>query len=69
MAMPKQIFSDKDFKSLIGKAIECRVSRIDDKVKLKLRTPKMLYVFVTSKEEADSLLKDIKVQVREIKQK
>ncbi|MCP8308601.1 MAG: hypothetical protein H3Z53_11885 [archaeon] len=65
--MPKQIFSAEDFKSLSENAVECRVLRMDDKVKLKLRTPKMLYVFITSKEEADNLLKDIKVEVKEIK--
>ncbi|MGQ9468905.1 MAG: hypothetical protein ACUVTD_03645 [Nitrososphaerales archaeon] len=65
--MPKQIFNVEDFKSFLEKAVECRVVRLDDKVKLKLRTPKMLYVFITSKEEADDLLKDIKVEVREIK--
>jgi len=67
VAMPKQIFSAEDFKRLSEKAIECRVLRMDDKVKLKLRTPKMLYIFITSKEEADDLLKGIKVEVREIK--
>ena len=65
--MPKQIFSAEDFKSLSEKAVECRVLRMDDKVKLKLRTPRMLYVFITSKEEADNLLKNIKVEVMEIK--
>jgi hypothetical protein len=65
--MPKQIFNAEDFKKLSEKAVECRVLRIDDKVKLKLRTPKMLYVFITSKGEADNLLKGIKVEVREIK--
>jgi len=65
--MPKQIFSAEDFKNLSEKASECRVLRMDEKTKLKLRTPKMLYVFITSKEEADDLLKDIKVEVRKIK--
>ncbi|MCP8313355.1 MAG: hypothetical protein H3Z53_03130 [archaeon] len=65
--MPKQIFSAEDFKRFSEKAVECLVLRMDDKVKLKLRTPKMLYVFITSKEEADILLKGIKVEVREIK--
>jgi len=66
MDMPKQIFSAEDFKIHLEKAVECRVFRMDDKVKLKLRTPKMLYVFITSKEEADKLLKGIKVEVKEI---
>jgi hypothetical protein len=64
--MPKQIFNVEDFKKLLEKAKECRVLRKDDKVKLKLRSPKTLYVFITSKEEADDLLKNIKVEVKEI---
>ncbi|MEM3437464.1 MAG: hypothetical protein QXP55_02870 [Nitrososphaerales archaeon] len=64
--MPKQIFNAEDFKKLLEKAKECRVLRMGDKVKLKLRTPKMLYTFITSKEEASNLLKDIKVEVKEI---
>ncbi|NWG08914.1 MAG: hypothetical protein HXX80_01135 [Nitrososphaerales archaeon] len=64
--MPKQIFSVEDFKILLEKAIECRVLRMDDKVKLKLRTSKMIYVFITSKEEADRLLNEVKVEVKKI---
>jgi hypothetical protein len=65
--MPKQIVNVEDFKKLLEKAVECRVLRMGDKAKLKLRTKKMLYVFITSKEEADKILKDIKIEVKEIK--
>ncbi|MEM2873443.1 MAG: hypothetical protein QXD82_04645 [Nitrososphaerales archaeon] len=65
--MPKQIVNIEDFKKLLEKAVECRVLRMGDKTKLKLRTKKMLYVFITSKEEADKILKDIKIEVKEIK--
>ncbi|MGB9659740.1 MAG: hypothetical protein ACPLY9_04375 [Nitrososphaerales archaeon] len=65
--MPKQILNIEDFKKLLEKAVECRVLRMGDKAKLKLRTKKMLYVFITSKEEADKILKDIKIEVKEIK--
>ncbi|MCP8304147.1 MAG: hypothetical protein H3Z50_01540 [archaeon] len=64
--MPKQIFSAEEFKKILEKATECRIVRRGDKVKLKLRTPKMIYVLVTSKKEADTLLKDVKVEVKEI---
>ncbi|MEM3383229.1 MAG: hypothetical protein QXL52_00850 [Nitrososphaerales archaeon] len=64
--MPKQIFNANDFKKLLEKAKECRVMRIGDKAKLKLRTSKMLYVFITSKGEANELLKSSKVEVKEI---
>lgn len=65
--MPKQIVNVEDFKKLLEKAVECRVLRMGDKAKLKLRTKKMLYVFITSKEEADKILKGIKIEVKEIK--
>ncbi len=65
--MPKRIVNVEDFKKLLEKAVECRVLRMGDKAKLKLRTKKMLYVFITSKEEADKILKDIKIEVKEIK--
>jgi len=64
--MPKQIFNAEKFKSLSKGAIECRVVKKGSKVKLKLRTEKMLYVFITSKEEADRLLNELKVEVKKI---
>ncbi|MCP8310956.1 MAG: hypothetical protein L6N95_04995 [Candidatus Methylarchaceae archaeon HK01B] len=64
--MPKQIFSTEEFKKLLEKATECRIVRKEDKVKLKLRTPKMIYVLVTSKKESDALLKHVKVEIKEI---
>ncbi len=66
MKMPRQIFNADEFKKLLEKAKECRVVKKEDTVKLKLRTPKMLYVLFTSKEEADKLLKDVKIEVKEI---
>ncbi|MGQ9718310.1 MAG: hypothetical protein ACUVWK_00410 [Nitrososphaerales archaeon] len=64
--MPKQIFNAEKFKSLSKGVIECRVVKIGSRVKLKLRTSRMLYVFITSKEEADRLLNELKVEVKEI---
>jgi len=66
VAMPKQIFSAEEFKNLLEKATECRIVRRGDKVKLKLRTPKMMYILVTSNAEANTLLKGVKVELKEI---
>ncbi len=46
------------------KATEIRVVRGEgDQVKLKLRTPGKLYVYVTTKEEADVLTKGLKTPI------
>lgn len=60
--MPKQIFSPEEFRELISKAEECRVVRRGDKVKLKLRTKRYLYTYITTPDEADEILKEIKVK-------
>jgi len=63
--MPRQLKSADEFKKLIPRASLVKVLRIDDKVKLKLRTKKTLYTYVASKDEADSLIKDSKLEVEE----
>ncbi|MEM1524511.1 MAG: hypothetical protein QW372_06690 [Nitrososphaerales archaeon] len=63
--MPRQIYSSEEFIKLLEKAIECRVVRREGKVKLKLRTPKLLYTYVTSPEKAEELLKNVKVEIKE----
>ena len=63
--MPKQIYDIEKFRSFLDKATECRTVRKADKVKIKIRTPKMLYVLVTSEEEAEKILKDVKVKIIE----
>ena len=64
--MPREVHSSEEFKGLLEKAEECRVVRRGDLVKIKLRTHKMLYTFKTNKEEADTLLKDVKAKIVEI---
>lgn len=44
----------------MSKASEIRVVRSEDAVKLKLRTPELLYTYKTSSSEADDLLKSAK---------
>ncbi|MEM4311283.1 MAG: hypothetical protein QXX95_02730 [Nitrososphaerales archaeon] len=60
--MPKQIFTKDTFLSLLEKAQECRVVRRGDKVKLKLRTQRYLYTYITNAKEADELLEKVKVK-------
>lgn len=63
--MPRAIRSADEFSKLAPSASECRVVRRGERVKLKLRTPKMLFVYVTNEEEAASVLKDLKANVVE----
>ncbi len=65
--MPQQIHDAKSFKKLIERAEEIRVVRSEGKVKLKLRTPNVLYTYVAEKAEADKLLKNVTKPIREIK--
>ena len=63
--MPAPIRSADEFRKLAPSASECRVVRRGDRVKLKLRTPKTLFVYVTNEKEAEAMLKDLKVNVVE----
>jgi hypothetical protein len=63
--VPKQVNSADEFKKLVPSANLLKVVRMDDKVKLKLRTKKTLYTYVASKDEAEALIKDSKLEVDE----
>lgn len=64
--MPKQIRNKEEFVKLSERSKNCRVKRSAEQVKLKLRTPKYLYTFITSAEDADALLEKIKCKVIEL---
>jgi Ribosomal L38e protein family len=63
--MPKELRSKADFEKLLESATEVRVSRDGDNAKVKLRTVDALYTLKTTSEEADSMIKGIKVPVVE----
>jgi len=58
--MPKELKSLEQFQNLLPKAVELRVLRQRDFVKLKLRTPELLYTFKTNEDEADDIIKNAK---------
>lgn len=64
--MPKEIKSSDQFLELAEFAIHCRVKRIKDIVKLKLRTKKYLYTFKTDPNTADRLLSNLKCDIIEL---
>ena len=59
--MPKLVRSVEEFRKLFSDADEIRVVRRDNVVKLKLRSQRTIYTYISNNEEADSLLKEIKV--------
>ena len=63
---PQQIFDPTKFLELTTRAINCRVKRKDKEVKLKLKTKKRLYTFITDPETADVLLKKVSCDIIEI---
>jgi hypothetical protein len=64
--LPKEIKDPERFLEISEKANECRVKRLEDSVKLKLRTPSVLYTFRAEPSEADRLLKSVKCKVVEL---
>ncbi len=63
--MPKQISDVEKFLEMSEDAVECRVKRGGDKVKLKLRTQRYLYTLVAEPREAEAIIQRIKCQVVE----
>jgi len=64
--MPKQITDENKFLDLSERAIHCRVKRVKDTVKLKLRTKKYLYTYKTDPDSAERLLRNIPCDVIEL---
>jgi large subunit ribosomal protein L38e len=61
--MPIEITDEKQFLDIAkNRASLCRIKKVNEIVKLKLRTPKHLYTFKTTPEKAELLLKDIEIE-------
>ncbi|MGY5875071.1 MAG: 50S ribosomal protein L38e [Candidatus Thorarchaeota archaeon] len=63
--MPKQIHDVDKFLEMSEDAMECRVKRSADTVKLKLRTQKYLYTLIVEPQQAETIIQQIKCQVVE----
>ncbi|MBY8980785.1 MAG: hypothetical protein KGD72_10365 [Candidatus Lokiarchaeota archaeon] len=64
--MPKEIFDEEKFLELSELAIHCRVKRVKDVVKLKLRTKKHLYTYKTDPTTADRLVRGLSCDIIEL---
>ncbi|MFX0045157.1 MAG: 50S ribosomal protein L38e [Candidatus Hermodarchaeota archaeon] len=67
--MPKQIYDVEKFLEMTEDAVECRVKRGGEKVKLKLRTGKYLYTIILEPQEAEAVLQQVKCQIVEARPK
>ena len=63
--LPKEITDQDEFVKMSEKALECRVKRYENTVKLKLRTTRQLYTLKVDPTKAAELLKQIKCEVIE----
>jgi large subunit ribosomal protein L38e len=64
--MPKEIFDEEKFLELAEFAIHCRVKRVKDEVKLKLRTKKVLYTYKTDPTTADRIVRELSCDIIEL---
>ncbi|MFW9943097.1 MAG: hypothetical protein ACFFFT_18815 [Candidatus Thorarchaeota archaeon] len=64
--MPREIFDEEKFIELSEYAVHCRVKRLKEQVKLKLRTKKILYTFKTDPITAERLLRNISCDIIEL---
>ncbi len=64
--MPREIFDQEKFLEISEFAIHCRVKRLKEFVKLKLRTKKTLYTYKTDPASAERLLRNISCDIIEL---
>ncbi|MCS7120810.1 MAG: hypothetical protein RMJ07_02460 [Nitrososphaerota archaeon] len=63
--MPTEITDVEKFIELSGRAKYCLVKRLNEVVKLKLRTPRMLYTLKVEASDVEEIIKKLKCEVRE----
>lgn len=63
--MPAEVVNAEEFVKISERARECRVKRLQDTVKLKLRTASRLYTIRLDPDKAAEVLKLIKCEVIE----
>jgi hypothetical protein len=63
--MPVEIADTEKFVQVSERASVCRVKRLQDTVKLKLRTQKTLYTIKVDTKTAEELIKQIKCEIVE----
>lgn len=66
MKMPIEITDTEKFVQLSEHAVYCAIKRLPRTVKLKLRTPKLLYTLKVDPTKAEEILKKLHCEIREV---
>jgi len=66
IAVPAEIKDREKFIQLSENATYCAVKRLAKTVKLKLRTPKLLYTLKTDPSRAEEIIKKLRCEIQEI---
>jgi len=64
--MPTEIEDVEDFIKFSERAENCRIKRLENIVKLKLRTSRRLYTLKVEKGKAEELIKNLKCEIIEV---
>ena len=64
--MPSEIFDVEKFVEMSANAKYCSVKRLEETVKLKLRTPKKLYTLKVEPLNAEEIIKKLKCEIQEL---
>ena len=64
--MPSEISDPERFVEISGNAEYCAVKRLQNTVKLKLRTPKNLYTLKVEPSKAEEIIKKLQCEIREM---
>lgn len=64
--MPQEIFDAEKFLEIAERSRECRIKRLGEVVKLKLRTSRRLYTIKLPRREAEALLNKIRCEKVEV---
>lgn len=66
LTVPSEIFDIERFVEISGRAEYCAVKRLQDIVKLKLRTSKKLYTLKVPPGNAEEIIKKLQCEIREV---
>jgi large subunit ribosomal protein L38e len=64
--MPREVQTEEEFLALVDRAIECRVKRLHDTVKLKLRTRRYLYTYKCDTATAERVIGRLKIPIVDV---
>ena len=64
--MPAEIKDSEEFIRISERASYCAIKRLPKTVKLKLRTPKLLYTLKADPTKAEEIIKKLSCEIREI---